>query len=197
MLFWLCLLIGILFGWLGLKKGLYVAAAMLFNLMTGIYIGVLSSLRVLNMNPEYGHSGYYAALTMFFLSIIVFGVLQLIAWFYFLHDAVEYFPKLIEQLGGALCGFVFGYLLLSLVVLSVCIMPFSREKIPLVPSREKMVHFAGKPVVKVCNFIGFYSLEYFDGQPEVVIETLLSIQQDIKPSPEPPQKPQKVQDTAI
>ena len=197
MLFWLCLVIGILFGWLGLKKGLYVAIAMLFNLMIGVYVSVLATLRILYMNPEYGQSGYYAAMTMFFLSIIIFGVLQLIAWFYFLHDIEEYFPKLIEQLGGAICGFLFGYLLLSMAVLSICIMPFSRQKIPLVPQREKMIEFSRSPVIKVCDFIGFYSLEYFDGQPDVVIEALLSIEQDKKPVPVTPKKEEKSPGTTI
>jgi uncharacterized membrane protein required for colicin V production len=192
MLFWLCLIIGGLFALLGFKKGLYVAITMLFNLMIGVYAGVLAAPRVLNMSPEYGQSGYYPAATVFFLAIIIFAVLQLIAWFYFLHDAVEYFPKLIEQVGGALCGFLFGYFLLGLVTLSICMMPFSKGMIPsYLPQRDQMIQFAGKPVAGICNFIGAYSLEYFDGQPEVILETLLSTGQELQdkqPSPKPSKK---------
>jgi uncharacterized protein YacL len=175
---------GCLFGWLCFKKGLFIAVTMLFNLMIGIYVGVLATPKILNMNPEYGQSAYYAATTMFVLTAIIFAVLQLIAWFYLLNDTLEYFPKLIDQIGGAFCGFLFGYFLLGLVTLSVCIMPFSKGNIPsYLPQREKMAQFARKPVIKICNFLGCYSLEYFDGQPDVILDTLLSITPDEKPAP--------------
>ena len=187
MLFWLCLLMGCLFGWLCFKKGLFVAITMLFNLMIGIYVGVLAAPRILNMNPEYGQSSYYAAGTIFFLAIIIFAVLQLIAWFYLLNDTLEYFPKLIDQLGGAFCGFLFGYFLLGLMTFSVCVMPFTKTKMPgYLPKRESMVRFASAPVIRICNFIGAFSLQYFDGQPEAIVDTLLAV----TPEPEPA-KPKK------
>jgi hypothetical protein len=189
MLFWLCLIIGCLFGWLCFKKGLFVAITMLFNLMIGVYISVLAAPRILNMNPEYGQSGYYAATTMFALAMVIFAVLQLIAWFYLLNDTLEYFPKLIDQIGGAFCGFLFGYFLLGLVTLSICVMPFSKGKIPFyLPQRDKMIQFARKPVIRICNFIGCYSLEYFDGQPDVIVDVLLLVTPDEKPAPVTPKK---------
>jgi len=185
MLFWFCLIVGALFAWLGFKKGFYVAIAMVFNLMVGIYVGVLAAPRILNMNSEYGQSGYYAAATIIVLAAVIFAVLQVIAWFYFLRDTEEYFPKLIEQVAGGLCGFLFGYLLLSLVVLSICVMPFSRADIPsFLPQRDNMTRFASSSVLRVCGFIGEYSLECFDGQPEAVVESLLSLGEN-KTSPPP------------
>jgi len=189
MLFWLCLIIGCLFGWFCFKKGLFVAITMLFNLMIGIYVSVLAAPRILNMNPEYGQSGYYAAATIFVLTMVIFAVLQLIAWFYLLNDTLEYFPKLIDQIGGAFCGFLFGYFLLGLVTLSICVMPFSKDEIPFyLPQRDKMIQFARKPVIRICNFIGCYSLEYFDGQPDVIVDALLSVIPDEKPAPVTPKK---------
>jgi uncharacterized membrane protein required for colicin V production len=186
MLFWVCLIIGGVFAWLGLKKGLYVWLATLFSLMAGIYIGVLATPRVLNMNSEYSDSGYYAATTMLMLAMVVFAVLEAICWFSFLHDREEYFPKLIEQVGGGVCGFLFGYFLLCLVTLAVCVMPFSRGKMPfLLPQRESMAKFSGKPVVGICNFIGEYSLECFDGEPQAVVESLLTVGENKKePTPD-------------
>jgi hypothetical protein len=188
MLFWLCLIIGCLFAWLGFKKELFITIAMLFNLMIGIYVGVLTAPRILNMNPEYATSGYYAAGTIFFLAIIIFAVLQLIAWLYLFRDTLEYFPKLIEQIGGAFCGFLFGYFLMGLVTLSICIMPFSKTIPSYLPQRDKMVQFARGPVVGICNFIGAYSLEYFDGHPEVILETLLATVPEENPAPAKPKK---------
>jgi hypothetical protein len=51
-----------------------------------------------------------------------------------------------------------------------------------------MIQFAGSPVISICNFIGCYSLEYFDGQPQVILETLLSVAQDENPAPVVPKK---------
>jgi hypothetical protein len=191
MLFWVCLIIGGVFAWLGLKKGFYVWLATLLSLMMGIYIGVLATPYILKMNPEYSDSGYYAAVTMLMLALVIFAVLEAICWFLFLHDREEYFPKLIEQIGGAFCGFLFGYFLLSLVALSVCVMPFSRGKMPfLLPQRESMAKFAIKPVVGICNFIGEYSLEsLLAGKPEEVIKGLLLLGEN-KKEPQPvPAKP--------
>jgi hypothetical protein len=187
MLFWVCLIIGGVFAWLGLKKGFYIWLATLLSLMVGIYVGVLATPRILNMNSEYSDSGYYAAATMLMLALVIFAVLEAICWFSFLHDREEYFPKLIEQVGGGFCGFLFGYLLLSLVVLSVCVMPFSRGKMPfLLPQRDNMVKFASGPVLRVCGFIGGYSLECFDGEPEAVVESLLAVGENKKePQPAP------------
>jgi hypothetical protein len=195
MLFWLCLIIGCLFAWLGFKKELFVMITMLFNLMIGIYVGVLATPKILNMNPEYGQSGYYAAGTVFFLAIIIFAVLQLIALLYLFRDVLEYFPKLIEQIGGAFCGFLFGYFLLGLATISICIMPFSKGPIPsYLPQRDKMVQFGSSPVVGICNFVGAYSMEYFEGQPgapdvpDVVLDALLSTTAE---KPVVPNKPKK------
>jgi hypothetical protein len=195
MLFWICLIIGGLFAWLGLKKGFYVWLATLLCLMTGIYISVLATPYILKMSPEYSDSGYYAAITMLMLALVIFVVLDVICWFFFLHDREEYFPKRIEQVGGGFCGFLFGYFLLGLAALSVCMMPFSRSGIPsFLPQRESMARFAIKPVVGICNFIGWYSLECFDGkpkslQPEAIVESLLMLGENEKESQPAPKKP--------
>jgi hypothetical protein len=179
MLFWGCLIIGGVFAWQGLKKGLYLCLATLLCLMVGIYVGVLATPRILKISPEYSNSGYYAAITMLMLALVIFVVLEAICRFSFFSDRDEYFPKLIEQVGGGFCGFLFGYFLLGLVVLSICVMPFSRGKIPpLLPQRDSMVKFASSPVLRVCGFIGWYSLECFDGEPQTVIDGLLTVGQD-------------------
>jgi uncharacterized membrane protein required for colicin V production len=189
MLFWLCLIIGLAFAWLGFKKGFFVAIAMLLNLMFGIYVGVLATPRILNMNSEYSDSGYYAAATMMVLAMAIFTVLQGIAWFYLLRDREDYFPKLIEQVAGGLCGFLFGYFLLGLFVLAICMMPFSRADMPsFLPKRDNMARFASTPILSVCNFIGGYSLECFDGEPQAVLDGLLTLGKEKNSTPSPSDK---------
>ncbi|MEN6307050.1 MAG: CvpA family protein [Anaerohalosphaeraceae bacterium] len=183
MIFWICLIIGGLFAWLGLKKGLYCMVAALFNLMVGIYVSVLAAPVILSMSPEYSDSGYYAAITIFVLTAFIFAALQTFAWFYFLRDAEDYFPKLIDQLAGIAGGFFLGYFVAGWVFLLMTIMPFSRGSIPFfLPQREKMQSFASASVVKVCNFIGEYSLECFDGEPEAAVNYLVNLPENAKPS---------------
>ena len=189
MIFWICLIIGGLFAWLGLKKGLYCMVAAVFNLMVGIYVSVLAAPVILSMSPEYSDSGYYAAITIFVLTAFIFAALQTFAWFYFLRDAEDYFPKLIDQLAGIAGGFFLGYFLVGLVFLLITIMPFSRGSIPsFLPQREKMQSFASASVVRACNFIGWYSLECFDGQPESAVNYLVDIK-DTAETPVAPTKP--------
>lgn len=183
MIFWLTLILGSLFAALGLKKGLYWMAAALFNLMVGIYVSVLAAPLILSMSPEYSNSGYYAAITIFVLTAFIFTVLQVFAWFYFLRDAEDYFPKLIDQLAGIAGGFFFGYCVVGLIFLLIAIMPFSRGSIPsYLPQREKMLSASSLAVQRVCNFVGWYSLECFDGQPEAAVNYLVNLQGTPKPS---------------
>jgi hypothetical protein len=173
MIFWICLIAGLGFAWLGIKKGLYVWIATLFNGMTAIYIGVLSTPVILKMSPEYSQSGYYAAATISAMALAVFVILQMFGYFYLLKDAEEYFPKLIDQVGGAVCGFLFSYFLIGFILGLVCIMPFSQSGIPsYLPQRDSMLKFSSPAMIRACNFIGAYSLECFDGEPEVVVEKL-------------------------
>ncbi len=173
MIFWVCLILGLTFAWLGIKKGFYVWVMTVFNIMMAIYIGMLSTPVILKMSPEYSQSGYYAAATFFAMAMAPFVILQLFGYFYLLRDAVEYFPKLVDQVGGAFCGFLCSYFMVGFVLLLICMMPFSRTDIPsFLPQRDSMLKFSSSAMVRACNFIGAYSLEYFDGEPEAVVEKL-------------------------
>jgi uncharacterized membrane protein required for colicin V production len=180
MLFWILLIISGLFAWLGVKKGFYAMFATLFCLMFAIYIGVLASPRIIRLSEGLENDSYYAAGCVFGTTLLVFLLLWIVAYFYFLRDCDDYFPKMFERIGGGVCGFLFGYILTSLVMLLVCIMPFSRnEGLPGFLQREAVSRFSVPAVVKTCNFIAEYSLECFDGDAEGTVEFLLSL--DDKP----------------
>ena len=76
MLAWLVIAICLGFGFLGLKKGLYVMWAALFNLLFAVFVSILSTLRLLSYSPEYERHGYYASLGVFLLfSIIIKNII--------------------------------------------------------------------------------------------------------------------------
>lgn len=177
MLFWVLLIVGGLFACLGVKKGFYAMFATLFCLMFSVYIGVLAAPRIMRLSHDFEQDPYYAAGCVFGMFLVIFILLWAIAWFYFLRDGEDYFPKMLDRIGGGVCGFLFGYILSSLVLLMVCIMPFSRDDaMPALCNRDSAMRFSVPAVVKTCNFVAAYSLECFDGDAESIVDFLLSLE---------------------
>jgi len=184
MLFWLLLIISGLFTWLGVKKGFYVMFATLFCLMFAVYVGVLATPRIISLSEGMEHDAYYAAACLLGMTLLTFILLWSVAFFYFLRDCDEYFPKMLERIGGGVSGFLFGYILTSLLMVLICVMPFSRnEGLPRFCRRDAALRFSVPAVVKTCNFIAEYSLECFDGDSEKAIEFLLAIDDEPEPAP--------------
>jgi uncharacterized membrane protein required for colicin V production len=147
MLFWVLLIVSGLFAWLGVKKGLYAMFATLFCLMFSVYIGVLAAPRIIRLSHGLEQDPYYAAGCVFGMGLVIFILLWSIAYFFFIRDGEEYFPKMFERIGGGVCGFLFGYILTSLLMLLLCIMPFSRsEKLPVFCSRDE-----GDAIFRACS----------------------------------------------
>lgn len=188
MLFWLLMIVGALFAWLGAKKGLYAMFATLFCLMFSVYIGVLAAPGIIELSHGLEQDPYYAAGSVFGMAVAVFILLWMIAYYFFLRGSEEYFPLMLERIGGGVCGFLFGYILTALLMLLFCIMPFSRnEKIPGFCNRDAVMRFSVPAVVKTCNFIGECSLECFDGNAEKIVDMLLSLEPQTDPlAPSPP-----------
>ncbi len=176
MVLWVLIGVGVLLGWLGVKKGLYAMFATLFCLMFSVYIGVLATPKIVRISHGLEQSPYYAAGCVFGMTLLVFLFLWLTAYYYFLRDDLDYFPPLIDRLGGGICGFLFGYILTGMLFLLVCIMPFSRNKgLPEFCRYDTLSRYSVPAVVKTCNFIADYSLECFYGDSEKCIEILLSL----------------------
>ena len=181
MLAWLVITVCVGFGFLGLKKGLYVMFATLFNLLFATFISVLSTLTLLSYSAQYERNAYYASLGAFLLFSLVFGLLQVFAWIYFLRVRDDYFPKILDRVGGFLIGGVCGYVLSTLLILLLCILPSSEQgKMDWLSSREKMEALSVPGVCKACNFLAWYSLECFDGDSERAIDTLLNLDKPVE-----------------
>jgi len=176
MLAWLLMAVCLGFGFLGLKKGLYVMFATLFNLLFAVFISVLSTLTLLSYSPEYARNGYYAALGALLLFGLIFGLLQTFAWLYFLRHRDDYFPKILDWIGGFGVGGACGYIIGTLLILTLCIMPCSVQgKLDWLCTRDKMQTLSVPGVCKACNFLAWYSLECFDGDTEKTVDNLLHL----------------------
>ncbi len=165
MLVWLIIIVGLIFAFVGFRKGLYVMFATLFNIMFAVFISVLSTRLLLNSSPGFEHSGYYAAASIFLMFVLVFGLLQTFAWSFFLRHREDYFPMLLDKVGSIILGFLCGYALCVLLILALCVTPCSKQgKVDWLCTQQKMQELAVSGVVKVCNFLGEYSLHCFDSE---------------------------------
>jgi uncharacterized membrane protein required for colicin V production len=170
--------ISILMAWLGVKKGVYVMAAALFNLLIAFYVSLLAIPLVFKTSPGLETSGYYAALCLLVLIAACFLLLQGICYYLFLHGADLVFPNLFDKFGGALLGFTVGYILTAILCLGVCMTPFSHQdfKQGFFPS-DRLEDFCSKTSSRACHFISAWSLQYIPDKPEETIEYLLSLGQ--------------------
>jgi hypothetical protein len=139
--------------------------ATLFNQLFAIFGSVLSTRKILSFSPGFEESAHYAAAILLLLYVLIFGVLQVLAWFYFLKNREDYFPALLDKIAGGLLGFICGHLICSVTLLSLCIGlgPFFKPgKFNWVCTRSKIEHLTQLGVVNGCDFLAWYSLECFD-----------------------------------
>ena len=186
MFLWITIIISVLFSYLGYKKGFFVMFATLFNLMFAIFIAVLSTPKLLSFSPGYEHSGYYAAASVFLLFLLVFGVLEFFACFYFLRDCEGCFPILFDKIGAVVFGFLSGYVLCCLMMLAFCIMPCStNHNVAKFCMRKNLEELSVPGISKVCDFLGWYSLHCFEGNSEKAINHLLILGEKERPENKP------------
>jgi len=184
MVLWLMILVGVLVAYLGYRKGFFVMFANLFNLMFAIFIAVLSTPKLMSFSAEYERSGYYAAASVFLLFVLVFGVLEFFACFYFLRDTEGFFPKLFDKIGAVIFGFLSGYILCCLVAFSFCVMPCSSSHhVEKFCARETLEKLSVPAVRRVCNFLAWYSLHCFEGNSEKAIEHLMTLRDSKEEEP--------------
>ena len=177
MLSWLIIIVSLIFAYVGYIKGFYVMFATLFNLMFAVFISVFSASLLLACSPGLERSGYYAALSIFLGFVLIFILLQAFAWFFFFQYRDDYFPLLFDKIGSVVLGFLSGHVLCGLLILVVCITPFSKQgKIDWLCKREKMKSIAKSDVIKACDFLGWYSLHCFDKErSEKEVDWLLEL----------------------
>jgi hypothetical protein len=175
MILWFLILMGLGAAFMGLKKGFFFMFATQFLMMFAAYIAVLTTPMLLSQSPGYETNGYYAGGSVIVLFLLIFSVLEGFGWYFFLRDREDYFPKMLEKAGGVVVGFLCGYVFFCVLLLAFCVMPCSRGKVDWLSTRENLEKLTTPAVFRVCNFLGWYSLECFDGNVERAVHTLLTL----------------------
>lgn len=116
MFFWITVVAGILTGLLGLRLRWFESMALLFNLLIGIYLGLYATPYLSALVPMALEIPYGMPLTALGVTLVSFGILQTITYLLITGQFSVYFPKLLDYLGGGICGFMAGFLVLSFAV---------------------------------------------------------------------------------
>jgi len=173
MIFWCMVFIGVLFGWMGFKKGVFVFWTTLLNLMIAVYVAVMAAPVIIQISPEYKDTGYYEAACVFLTGGLLFAALQSFAIAVIFPDSENMFPAAVDKIGGAIAGFLTGYSMTAFLLLVFCIMPFSRQGyLDAVAKRDTILNLSSKSMVRICRIIESYSLEWLDVEPQAIIDRL-------------------------
>lgn len=193
MLFWLTILGGFAFVYLGLRIGFYMIWQSLFNTLVAVYLSVMIAPRLIGLVPELAESGYYFAPCVLVLALLFFLLLQTITACFLTGISEVALPRAVEMFGTPLLGFVLGYVIVGFVLFLVYLLPishtdFAQRHVFKTTSQAGLETRPPLPVrttIQTCRFIGFVSLQCHEGTVERTVHWLI---QSARPSPPEPER---------
>ncbi|HUT30352.1 MAG TPA: CvpA family protein [Sedimentisphaerales bacterium] len=129
MTFWLGILVGGLFAWLGFKIGFYQTWAVLFNVVIAVYLAIFLGPLILEVIPGVSDTAYSTVLAVISTAIGTFLILQCLSYTFFTGQFNVSIPMLLDSLGAVLLGFLAGFLVWSFVVVLVSMTPLSQNSL--------------------------------------------------------------------
>ncbi len=123
MAFWMGILVGGLFVWMAVKRGFYDTWTMLFNIVISVYTAVYLTPVIVDVLPAAGQTSYGNALTLTAVAAGVFFILCITSLTLFTGRFKVSFPRLVDNLGASILGFLAGLLVWSFIVLLISATP--------------------------------------------------------------------------
>jgi hypothetical protein len=124
MTFWLGIIVGALFAWIGFKIGFYQSWALLFNILISVYAAIFLGPELSELVPGAGGTAYSSVLGLIAVGLGVFAILYCTSYTFLTGQFSVTFPKLLDSLGSLLLGFLAGYLVWGFVGLLICMTSF-------------------------------------------------------------------------
>jgi len=128
MLFWVGILIGGLFAWVGFKIGFYQTWALLFNIVVAVYLAIFLSPVIVEVIPGVSDAPFSTVLAVLAIGIGAFLILQCLSYTFLTGQFNVSIPTLLDTLGAVLLGFLAGFLVWSFVALLLCMTPISQNQ---------------------------------------------------------------------
>ncbi|AQT68194.1 hypothetical protein STSP2_01349 [Anaerohalosphaera lusitana] len=162
MIFWLLLITALATAYLCLKNmNFYSMWQISFNLAVSIYLAIISAPLIVNLLRDQEKAlPYNLAACMLLIAILSFVVLHIISTAVLGWRIEVTLPAFFETLGVGALGFISGYLIISFLLFTFCIMPITRK-----PCMDFLNGTKGPkaaflyPVQATCSFVGQISLQ--------------------------------------
>jgi hypothetical protein len=127
MIFWLGILAAAFCAWLAVRIGFYEMWAMLFNVLISVYLAVVLTPVIAEVVPAAAEPPIGAALTLIALAAGSFLILHVISYTFLTGQFRVTFPKILDNLGSGILGFLGGFLIWSFLTLVVSVTPLSQN----------------------------------------------------------------------
>jgi len=127
MAFWTGILVGGFFAWLAVRKGFYETWTLLFNVVISVYVSVLLTPVIAESVPAAGDTAYGNALTLAAVAGGTFLILHGISCTLFTGRFGVTFPKIFDNIGAGILGFLAGFLIWSFVALLISATPIGQK----------------------------------------------------------------------
>lgn len=161
------IIIGVVFGIVAARKGLYSTWALLVNICVSIYLAVFLTPTVLYNIGSLADAPYALPACLAIIAVAVFAILQSIAVIFFTGQFHFSFPKILNILGAGLLGFVSGFVVCGFLGFVILTMPVLQQDSAFA---GQLTEAAELSVVKVCNCINFLSRQTGRYRAKDVIE---------------------------
>lgn len=129
MLFWIGILVGGVFAWLGFKIGFYQTWALLFNVVIAVYLAIFLGPVIVEVIPGVSEAPFSTVLAVTATGIGAFLILQCLSYTFVTGQFNVMIPRLVDTLGSVLLGFLSGFLVWSFVALLLCMTPISENRL--------------------------------------------------------------------
>ena len=182
MMSWHAILAGIILALVGIRKSFFPMWSILCNILISIYMGIMLTPMIIEIIPGAGWFNYRCGVSTAGVAIVTFVILQIFASNFITGKFKVSFPKIIDEAGAGILGFIAGYLACSFILFAICITPLSRQ-----PFLRKIctdnAPVIKSPIVRTCDFVATASRQHRSGTVESVVDWLIEPGYELKYEP--------------
>ena len=129
MVFWTGIAVGGLFVWLAVRMGFFEVWALLFNVVVSVYTALFLTPLIGQKISAAGDTSYGSALTLAGVAAGTFLILQGVSFTFLTGQFKVPFPKILDNVGAGVLGFLTGFLIWSFLALLVSATPIARSSL--------------------------------------------------------------------
>ena len=127
MVFWISILVGGIFAWVWVRMGFFEAWTMLFNIVVAIYVSVFLSPVIVEIVPAAAETIWCYGLILVSVGAGVFAILAGISYTFLTGRFKVTFPRIFDNVGAGVLGFLAGLLVWSFAATAVSLTPIAEN----------------------------------------------------------------------